>query len=394
MSDVPGRIRPFRTFILKLANRCNIDCDYCYVFHSADQSWRTLPRQMSIRVAQRAARRVADHVVRHGIPKVHIVFHGGEPLLAGREHLLSVLQAVDDTLSGLVDVRYELQTNGVLITDGWLDILERFQVRVGVSLDGPSAANDRHRVDHRRQSTWARAAHGISLLQRRPALYAGLLAVVDIDNDPAAVYRHLASFVPPTIDFNLPHATHDRPPPRNRPGEPEYGQWLSAVYDLWMSAEEFTHTVRIFEDIIALSHGVKGSVDALGLAWSGIAVVESDGSIEDVDTLKSVGDGVNQLGMTVFEHSFDDVLRHPSMLRRQDPKGMLSQQCRTCALVETCGGGHLPHRFDTSNGYRNPSVFCRDLEYLIRHIRRSLMDRGRTLADVQEDDAPLYGLGR
>jgi len=49
---------PFQTFILKVANRCNIDCDYCFVFNSKDQAARRLPARMDLAVAQAAARRI------------------------------------------------------------------------------------------------------------------------------------------------------------------------------------------------------------------------------------------------------------------------------------------------------------------------------------------------
>src|SRR5690606_23074602 len=175
---------------------------------------------------------------------VHVVLHGGEPLLAGPAHLQAVLRTLVAHLADVTEVHFELQSNGILLTDQWLDLLEEFGVRTGISLDGPQWANDQHRLDFRRRSTWERTVRGIHLLRTRPALFAGLLAVVDIDSDPVAVHDFLASFEPPTIDFNLPHATHDRPPPRRQPDGAEYGGWLAAAYDAWISAERFTHTVR------------------------------------------------------------------------------------------------------------------------------------------------------
>ena len=32
-----------RQFLLKVHSRCNLACDYCYVYQHADQSWRTRP---------------------------------------------------------------------------------------------------------------------------------------------------------------------------------------------------------------------------------------------------------------------------------------------------------------------------------------------------------------
>ncbi|MFB8352567.1 FxsB family cyclophane-forming radical SAM/SPASM peptide maturase [Streptomyces niveus] len=367
---------PFRTFILKVANRCNIDCDYCYVFNSADQSWRGLPARMNVDVARAAGRRIGEHASAHHLRGVHVVLHGGEPLLAGPRHLADLLGAVREEVPTGTEIRFELQTNGTLLTDLWLDLFERYEVTVGVSLDGPPPANDRHRLTHGSRSSAASAVRGIELLRSRPHLFAGLLAVVDLANDPVEVHKYLASFDPPVIDFGLPHGTHDAPPHRDDPSVPEYGVWMARVYDAWLAQPEHRHSVRMLEDIVALSSGVRGSVESLGLAPPTSVVIESDGSIEGVDTLRSVEEGASWLGFDVIQQSFDEVLHNPKLLHRQYGKAALAEQCQSCPLVEVCGGGYLPHRFSTARGYRNPSVYCTDLEYLIRHVQGSLRGHG------------------
>ncbi|MEU1021400.1 FxsB family cyclophane-forming radical SAM/SPASM peptide maturase [Streptomyces sp. NPDC005904] len=375
MTELEGPA-PFRTFILKVANRCNIDCDYCFVFNSKDQAARRLPARMSLAVVRAAARRINEHASAHRLRAVHVVLHGGEPLLIGVGHMAGLLQAVRDGMPAGTRVFFELQTNGTLLSDAWLDLLEQYEVAVGVSLDGPSLANDRHRLTHAGRSSTASAVRGIELLRSRPHLFAGLLAVVDLANDPVQVHDYLAAFQPPVIDFGLPHATHDDPPYRAHPSVPAYGLWLSRVYDAWLARPEYGHSVRMLEDIAALSSGVRGSVETLGLAPPTSVVIESDGSIEAVDTLRSVEEGATRLGLDLLRHSFDDALSHPKLLHRQHGTEALAEQCRACPLVDVCGGGYLPHRFSEAQGYRNPSVYCADLEYLIRHVQGSLRQHG------------------
>ncbi|WP_406308081.1 FxsB family cyclophane-forming radical SAM/SPASM peptide maturase [Streptomyces griseoaurantiacus] len=375
MTEPEGPV-PFRTFILKVANRCNIDCDYCFVFNSKDQAARRLPARMDLAVAQTAARRIGEHASAHRLRTIHVVLHGGEPLLVGVGHMTGLLEAVRDAALAGTRVLFELQTNGTLLSDAWLDLFERYEVAVGVSLDGPPRANDRHRLTHAGRSSAASAVRGIELLRSRPHLFAGLLAVVDLANDPAEVHDYLAAFEPPVIDFGLPHATHDDPPFRADASVPEYGVWLSRVYDAWLARPEYRHRVRMLEDIVALSSGVRGSVETLGLAPPTSVVIESDGSIEAVDTLRSVEEGATWLGLDVLRHSFDEALSHPKLLHRQHGKDALAEQCRACPLVDVCGGGYLPHRFSEAQGYRNPSVYCADLEYLIRHVQGSLRQHG------------------
>lgn len=367
---------PFTAFILKVANRCNIDCDYCYVFNSADQAWRHLPARMSVAVARSAGHRIGEHVAAHRLPAVHVILHGGEPLLAGPRHMADLLAVVREGIPTGTRVHIELQTNGTLITEEWLDLFERHRVVVGVSLDGPQAANDRHRLTRSSRSSAASAVRGIQLLRSRPHLFAGLLAVVDLTNDPAEVHDHLASFEPPTIDFNLPHATHDEPPHRGDPSQPEYGIWMSRVYDAWLAGTDNQHSVRMLEDIVALTSGVRSSVETIGLAPPASIVIESDGTIEDVDTLRSVEEGASRLDADVYRHSFDEVHQHPKLAHRRLGVATLAEKCRACPLLEVCGGGYLPHRFSMARGYRNPSVYCADLEYLIRHVQGSLRQHG------------------
>ncbi|MFF3290671.1 FxsB family cyclophane-forming radical SAM/SPASM peptide maturase [Streptomyces sp. NPDC003023] len=379
---------PFRTFILKVANRCNIDCDYCYVFNSADQAWRRLPARMTTAVARAAGRRIGEHTAVHELSAVHVVLHGGEPLLAGPRHLAGLLDAVREGIPAGTEIRFELQTNGTLLNETWLDLFEQYRVTVGVSLDGPPAANDRHRLTRSGRSSSESALRGIHLLRSRPHLFAGLLAVVDLANDPGEVHDHLASFEPPVIDFGLPHGTHDVPPPRHNPTTPEYGIWLSRVYDTWIGRPEHRHSVRVLEDIVALTSGVRGSVETIGLAPPTSIVIESDGTIEGVDTLRSVEEGASWLGAGVFTRTFDEVLRHPKLQHRKQGKAALAEQCRRCDLVEVCGGGYLPHRFSSATGYRNPSVYCADLEYLIRHVQQSLRNHGWDLEAPSNSAAP------
>src|ERR1700691_3034472 len=81
------RAAPFTAALLKVASRCNLDCDYCYVYKHADQSWRDQPHFMSNATLEQFARRLREYLDLHNLPDFSITFHGGEPLLFGGERL-------------------------------------------------------------------------------------------------------------------------------------------------------------------------------------------------------------------------------------------------------------------------------------------------------------------
>src|ERR1700745_2534100 len=83
--DTGWKPLPFREFIVKIHSRCDLSCDYCYMYEMADQSWRNRPRAMSAEIAGLTATRIGEHARSHGIERIGIILHGGEPLLAGRD---------------------------------------------------------------------------------------------------------------------------------------------------------------------------------------------------------------------------------------------------------------------------------------------------------------------
>ncbi|WP_436531290.1 FxsB family cyclophane-forming radical SAM/SPASM peptide maturase [Actinoplanes sp. HUAS TT8] len=352
---------PISQFVLKIASRCDLKCDYCYVYEHADQGWRRQPPMMDRAVVATVAGRIAEHARQHRLRTVRVVLHGGEPLLVGPQRLGEIAAELREQIGPGLDLR--MQTNGVLLTDEVCAVLREHRIRTGVSLDGSQMAHDRHR----------RFAHGGGshhLVHRALALlrqpenrdcYAGLLCTIDLRNDPVQTYRALLAEAPPRIDFLLPHATWDTPPPIKN-GQPiPYGTWLSKVFRAWTDGGREV-PIRLFEAILA--PGAVGA-EAVGLSPADLVVVETDGTYEQVDSLKVTYDGAAATGLDVFTSTVDEVAAHPMIAVRQTGLAGLSATCRACEVVDRCGGGQFPHRFRSSNGFDNPSVYCADLKELI-----------------------------
>ncbi|UXY32937.1 hypothetical protein [Streptomyces sp. HUAS TT20] len=75
--------------------------------------------------------------------------------------------------------------------------------------------------------------------------------------------------------------------------------------------------------------------------------------------------GTPTTGLAVFRRLFDGVLEHPGFVVRQLELDGLIRQCRECPMVGVCGDGSYDHRYRVGEGFRNPSVYCGDLERLI-----------------------------
>src|SRR5262249_49433930 len=129
---------------------------------------------------------------------------------------------------------------------------------------------------------------------------------------------------------------------------------------------------RFFEEIVYLCLGGRSRSEAIGMSPAAMIVVNTDGSLEQVDTLRSAYTGAVTTGMSVFSHGFEAALAHPAIMARQIGAAALSETCGRCALRKICGGGYYPHRYQSGSGFRNPSVYCPDLIQLITHVRERL----------------------
>ena len=355
---------PFQQFIVKVHSRCNLSCSYCYVYEMADQAWRQQPKRMSRPVVAKMAERIAEHARRHDLPSVEVILHGGEPLLAGRQWLTELASALRARVPAQVNIG--VQTNGTLLRPPLLDTLAELGIRVGVSLDGDAEATGRHRVYANGRNSYADVADGLALLDSPGYrdIYAGLLCTVDVGNDPLATYEALLRFRPPAIDLLLPHANWSCPPPGSG-----HADWLIAVFERWYGAPAQETRIRMFSEMIQLIFGQPGAVEGLGLQPSTLVVIETDGTIKQLDSLSSAYPGAADTGRHVLTDSFDAVLDHPTTVARQLGAQALPAECQACPVMTICGGGLYPHRYRTGSGFRHPSVYCADLLRLITHVR-------------------------
>ncbi|MFF3690906.1 FxsB family cyclophane-forming radical SAM/SPASM peptide maturase [Streptomyces sp. NPDC002187] len=356
-------------FILKVHGGCNLACDHCYVYEHADQSWRDKPPTMSPAVVAQAAMRIAEHARIHQPPVVRISLHGGEPLLLGTKRLREIATTLRDVAGDDCRLSLHVQTNGVMLNEKFCTLFDECGIQVGVSLDGDRTANDRHRRYANGRSSHARVLRALELLRRSEFrhLYGGILCTIDLANDPISVYEALLEESPPRVDFLFPHATWENPPPRHGESPAPYAAWLGSIHSRWL-ADGTPVPIRLFEALTAASRGEPSGSEAVGLRPVTLAVVDTDGSWEQADSLKTAYAGAPATGMSVFTHTVDSLMSHPGVAARNERYAELCAACMACPVVRTCGGGLYAHRYSSGSGFDNPSVYCADLLVLATEV--------------------------
>jgi uncharacterized protein len=142
---------------------CNLDCAYCYL------PFRAEDRRMPLAIAERTAESVNAWAAGDG--RFSVVWHGGEPMAAGR----SALAALMAPFQG---VEHHIQTNATLIDDAWCEFFIEHRMHVSVSVDGPPEFNG-ERLDRGGAPAYQRILDGIETLRRHEIPFSALCVVTN-----------------------------------------------------------------------------------------------------------------------------------------------------------------------------------------------------------------------
>jgi uncharacterized protein len=149
--------------IMQPTTLCNLDCTYCYLpFRAAD-------RRMPVEVAEAVAASVNPWAAQ--AHRFSVVWHGGEPTSAGRDHLRRLMAPFHG-------VEHHIQTNATLVDDAWCDYFQEHHMRVGVSIDGPRWLTEQ-RTTRGGRPAYDRILRGVDALRRAGIPFAALCVVSD-----------------------------------------------------------------------------------------------------------------------------------------------------------------------------------------------------------------------
>lgn len=321
-----------------------------------------------------AADRIREYTLAKKLDRIAIVYHGGEPLLMSTDKLVAHAAIIKSFIPE-VEVEFSLQTNGILLNE--VDIL-KFQdagIQISLSLDGPKQANNRHRLDHKGLSSFEATEKALTLLEKYPKVFSGVIAVIDIENDPKDILKFFAERSIPQLDFLLPDANYLTLPPGISENPDGYLNWLLNCFDHW-----FDHfpsiKIRTFDAVLASLMGIPSETDGFGLGDVSLITIETDGTYHDLDVLKITGEGTSlnngNVHFVSIEHALQSkqVIKHRQLLRKEG----LSEKCKSCPVVDICGGGAVAHRFG-ENGFQNPSIYCKELKGLIEYARERVIEQ-------------------
>jgi len=166
------------------------------------------------------------------------------------------------------------------------------------------------------------------------------------------------------MDFLFPDYHYNNPPPFSQESLLNY---YTKLFEHWYEMDDVEMDLRIFESIIQGIFGKSTGIDALGPKPLTEVVIESGGSIEPLDVLRTCENGFTDQGYNVLTHSLDDFRESEIFKLCLENQDYLPTKCKECEAYSICGGGYMPHRWQDGK-FDRESIHCHTLLNLIRHI--------------------------
>jgi len=293
-------------------------------------------------------------------PNIRIIWHGGEPLLAGLAFYEKVIE-----LEKEVGQQYGLtfhnsvQTNGVLINADWARFFAQHKWGVGVSFDGLPHLHDLHRKSKGGKGTAEKVIQSIKLLQQwgvKPAV----IVVVTNAHIPYAedIYRFLTKelsvrrfAVSPQTDLRT------RKPGIDIKG---YARFMSELFDVWVEDDNPDVEIRELKEWAKSLLGGQSSVCTINANLCGrFPAVNNNLMLTYCDSYDNVPE---------FELGSIEISDIKFLLNKRDKIAARiykdREQClkEDCKYINVCFGGCPRHWAEGKN------YFCEAYKEIFSHI--------------------------
>ncbi len=357
--------REFQVFVKPAGASCNLNCHYCYYLSKG----MLYPEAESLHMSDDLLEEyIIQHIQIAPEPIISFFWHGGEPTLLGLDYFRKIVELQRKHLPEGRHTSNNIQTNGIMLDEDWARFFAREGFSVGLSLDGPQALHDRHRVSKSEKRTHKQVMQGYRLL-RQHNIPVDILCVVHAENvkHSLEVYRFFKDIKAQYISF-IPlvesMAAQGGVSPRTVPAD-AFGAFLCAIFDEWVRKDIGRIMVQIFEEAARPANGQPHSLCVFRNTCGDVPVIEHNGDFYSCDHFVTP----DQLLGNIRETPLLTFLESPGQRAFGQAKlNTLPRHCLECDVLAMCNGGCPKDRIlQTPSGERGLNYLCSGYKRFFQH---------------------------
>jgi uncharacterized protein len=360
---------PLSLLMIQPTPFCNIACSYCYLPH----------RDQKARFNLDLIEPLFSKLIDCGLlgRQLSVLWHAGEPLVVPLDFYRSAFERIFAVTAKRSHVTQVIQTNAMLLNQAYCDLIKRFHVRIGVSIDGPEFIHDRHRVSRSGKGTFRQVMAGVDLLRKNriPFDVIAVLTAASLDY-PHEIYDFFRTLEVRELGFNFDEleGTNTQTSFAPREVEQKYVSFFVALLGR-MLHDNARMRIRELSGALGAVSGTLFDLPSISTEANpfGILSVDVDGNLatyspELLDLADADGNRFT-IG-SIADIDFGKVFSDPTFIRMNHAIQAGVQKCReTCGYFGLCGGGAPSNKLAENGRFDSTeTLYCRYKKQLLIDI--------------------------
>jgi len=343
---------------------CNIDCKYCYLPNRSDKT------RITLEVIEKTIDRILEESLLS--ERLTVLWHAGEPLVLPISFYEEAFHLIRKRIPSNVKVIQNIQTNLTLVNQEWCSFFTKYNVDLGISLDGPKFLHDQNRVQRNGRGTYDQVIQGIELLKKNN-IPLRIICVISKNSAmfPEEIYDFFHSIGASWVGFNIDEIEADNKVSSYSDSddcEEIMYNFYSTIFKRHKNEGKPFVIREIRDQYNRIKYAPISNEDAVGshlLQPFAIVTVSSKGDFstfcpEMLNTNESELYGSLVLG-NVFNNSFSDVIKSEKFIKiNNDIKAGVDLCKNTCEYFGASRGGAPGNKLGEKGSFAvSETMFCK-----------------------------------
>lgn len=343
------------TVLLVGTTACNLACTYCYVGdvrlgHVTVTQFKEIFRKL-------------DSYFDPDI-EFNIVFHGGEPLMLGKDFYRNVFAFLKQQSRNYTTA---IQSNLTLITPDLIELFRDNGCQIGTSIDGTRQMHDYYRIHKGGRGSFDEVLDKIKLVNAHDSS-AGVIATLNKENIeyPDELYESFRSYGAAAVFFSFVYLADDTTGSVPRPKE--LGTALIKLFDMWMTDPEPVN-LPYFGEVLRAMLGIPRNQSCRFApdCTEYFLAIDPQGYV--YPCCDFVTQPAYQYG-NIFTDDFASIWDSPVRKQLSQRESILSNgACKDCEYQSICHGGCMAKTMDPAH---ERDYYCAAYKLFFSHVRGAL----------------------
>lgn len=342
------------------SSSCNLKCNYCYIYNKSNISTNTI--NMTRTVIDEFLEKYVCYLNKNKVDEASVIFYGGEPLCNW-----DIVEYCIEKGMSMYPFNFSIITNATLFDDVKIDFLKRYDVGIGISIDGIKDITDKHRrFKNSNESVFDKVIHIIDVLLKSNIKLALSVTITDefLDHQEA-ILKFFEEIGIKDINYNLLHSHKDIE---------NFESYYDKATDFLINSFERLSSKDIIDDRITrkIDSFIKGHFyyADCGAAYANQIVVKPNGGIGVCQGEFNTNDVI--LG-NILSDDLEKIASNSERISWKNKLPIFNSHCISCEAISLCGGGCLVQAKEI--GHNNiDSAFCVHTKKVFKWLLKKLYE--------------------